>query len=384
MMSPSTPAPTHSKPARILVASMRNFNDDASSCSLYEFEDCIKDLADTDIFAPVSDYTSLRKLYRTIKYISRSDTLAAKLTPYPTEFVIDQEYDLLLVVVNAAWDLHTISLIQKWREKCRYTACYVAEIFEPDLKDWRMMQEPFRNFDHIFVSNQYCSMHLGQIIDRPVTHLPFGLDTLKFCPYPNPPQRSIDVCSFGRRAPHIHDQLFKHAQNSNFFYYYDTTKKLSLKIDNPTEHRMKFTSLLKRSRYTINYFAKFDEVDIIGRSQEMGPRFFEGAAAGTVMIGMAPAGKTFNEYFDWEDVVIEIDPKNGNIMEVIADLEAQPTRLAQISRNNIVNCLLKHDWVYRWQKMLAVFNLEPHPAVFDREQQLKQLAQDITMLPLGD
>ncbi len=381
-MSNSSAVATENKPARILVASMRGFNSDAASCALYEFEDLIGAVDDTDLFAPVNTYDYFRKIYRLTKYIGRSEWLAEKVTPYPQEFVIDHEYDLLLLVVNQAWDLQSIGLIQGWRDRCRHTACYITEMFEPDLSDWRLLQEPFRNFDQVFVSSDYCHSRLSNLINRPVTHIPFGIDALKFCPYPNPPQRSIDVCSLGRRPPQTHEPLIEQAQNSNLFYYYDTIKKQALKIDNHLEHRLKLISLLQRSRYSINYFAKFDEAATIGKSQEMGSRFFEGAAAGTIMLGMPPTSDIFPQYFDWEDVVITVDPRQQNIIAVIAELDAQPDRLEKIRRNNVVNSLLRHDWVYRWQKILAAVKVEPSAGVIDRQQRLQQLAQDIRSLPM--
>ncbi len=381
-MSNSSVVTTENKPARILVVSMRGFNSDAASCALYELEDLIGDWETVDLFAPVHTYDALRKLYRLVKYVGRSERLAETVTPYPKELVLDHDYDLLVVVVNRAWDLQLIGLIQNWRERCRQTVCYITELFEPDLSNWRMLQEPFQNFDHVFVSSDYCYSRLSSLIDRPVTHIPFGIDALKFCPYPSPPQRSIDVCSLGRRAPQVHDVLIQQAQINNLFYYYDTVKKQALKIDNHREHRLKLISLLQRSRYCTNYFAKFDEAATIGRSQEMGSRFFEAAAAGTIMLGMPPVSDIFPQYFDWEDVVITVDPSQQDIMAVIAELDAQPDRLEKIRRDNVVNSLLRHDWVYRWQKILAAVNVEPSAGMIDRQQRLQQLAQDIRSLPI--
>jgi hypothetical protein len=378
-MANSFDSNTDKRPARILVASSRGFNSAAASCGCYEFEDLICDLDDADLFAPVNTHDLLRKMYRLTKYIGRSDRLAAKVTPYPKEFVIDHEYDLLLVIVHYAWDLQLINSIQGWQEKCRNTACLITEIHEKELNNWRILQEPFQNFDLIFACTYLCNVKLSQAIDRPVIYLPGGSDALKFCPYPNPPERCIDVVALGRRSPELHRSLLEHAQTSNFFYYYDTVKKQALEIDNPSEHRIKLISLMQRSRFSINYFAKFDEPALTKNSQEIGFRFFEGAAAGTIMLGLPPDNEIFSKYFDWEDVVIEVDPKDQDIIATIAQLDSQPEKLARIRRQNVVNSLLKHDWVYRWQKILAAFNLAPSPAMIDREQRLKRLAQEIEL-----
>lgn len=43
----------------------------------------------------------------------------------------------------------------------------------------------------------------------------------------------------------------------------------------------------------------------------------------------------------------------------------------------MANCLLKHDWSYRWRDMLATFNIKPSPAMIKREKHLYELAQGI-------
>ena len=273
--------------------------------------------------------------------------------------------------------MHLINSIQGWRDKVRHRACYIAEMWEPDLHNWRLLQEPFSNFDRIFLGVTLCTAGLEKIIKRPVTYIPPAVDTLRFSPYPNPPQRSIDVCYIGRRSPLIHESLLQLTQEKDFLYYYDTVKKQKLEIENPQEHRRLLASIFKRSRYNITNYAKFNSQQETGGTQEIGYRFFEGAAAGTVMVGMPPAGDAFPHYFDWEEPIVKVDFSGKDVVKAIAELDAQPGRLENIRRRNVANSLLKHDWAYRWRDMLAAFNLKPSPAMQQREQHLKQLAQDI-------
>jgi Glycosyl transferases group 1 len=379
LMPTSLDSNTEQKPARILIVSSRGLNSAAASCGCYEFEDLICAVDDADLFSPVNTHNLMRKMYRLAKYIGRSDSLAAKVTPYPKEFTIEHEYDLLLVIVHNIWDLQLINLVQDWQSKCRHKACLITEIHGTELNNWRILQEPFQNFDLVFACTYLCNDRLSKAIDRPVIYLPGGTDALKFCPYPNPPERSIDVIALGRRSPAVHRSLLEQAQTTNFFYYFDTVKKQALEIDISSEHRTKLISLMQRSRFSINYFARFNEPELTRNFQEIGFRFFEGAAAGTIMLGMPPANEMFSQYFDWEDVVIEVDPESQDIITMIAQLDAQPDKLARIRRDNVVNSLLKHDWVYRWQQILAAFNLTPSLAMLDRAQRLEQLAQSIEM-----
>ena len=363
--------------SRILVVSVRGFRFQAANCCIYEFEDLLCNLESADIYIPTKDFNWARKIYRATKYLSRSDRLADRLASFPQELSLDREYDLLFAVLDNPWQMHLINSIQGWRDKFRHRACYIAEMWEPDLHNWQLLQEPFSNFEHIFLGVTHCAAGLEKIIQRRVTYIPPAVDTLRFSPYPNPPRRSIDVCYVGRRSPLIHEPLLKLTQEKDFFYYYDTVKKQKLEIDNPQEHRNLLASLFKRSRYNITNYAKFNSQQETGGTQEIGYRFFEGAAAGTVMIGMPPAGEAFASYFDWEEPIIKVDFSGKNVVKAIAELDAQPERLETIRRRNVANSLLKHDWAYRWRDMLAALDLKPSLAMQQREKHLKSLAKEI-------
>lgn len=221
-----------------------------------------------------------------------------------------------------------------------------------------------------------CVEGLSKLIKPPVTYIPPAVDTLRFSPYPNPPQRFIDVSYVGRRSPNIHDALVKRAAQDNFFYYHDTVKG-KLEIGNAREHRILLANLFQRSRYNITNYAKFNSTAETGGTQEIGYRFFEGAAAGTVMIGMPPAGEAFSRYFDWSEPIIKVDLSGTDVVEAIAELDAQPERLERISRGNVANCLLKHDWSYRWRDILSTFDLKPSQAMIEREKYLFKLGHSI-------
>lgn len=368
------------KSPRILVVSVRGFRFQAANCCIYEFEDLLANLESTQFFFPGDEYEfkfdSARKVYRTAKYAGSSDAFAGRISPFPQKLSLDHEYDLLFAVLDNPWQMHLLESVKGWRDKCRHKACFIAEMWEPDLKNWRLPQEPWSNFDHVFLGVTRCIEGLQKLIKPPITYIPPAVDTLRFSPYPNPPQRSIDVSYVGRRSPIIHDALIERAAKDNFFYYYDTVKG-KLEIGNPREHRILLANLFQRSRYSITNYAKFNEAKETGGTQEIGYRFFEGAAAGTVMVGMPPGGDAFPHYFDWEDAIIKIDFSGTSAVEAIAELDSQPERLERISRTNVANSLLKHDWAYRWRDILEALGLEPSSKMVAREEYLKELAHSI-------
>jgi hypothetical protein len=363
---------------RILVVSVRGFRFQAANCCIYEFEDLLTDLeaAQLHIFHPDRNFNLACKFYRGVKRLGSTDELALKMSKFPSELVLEQEYDLLFAVLDNPFQFHLLESIKGWREKCRHTACFITEMWQPDLQIERLFREPWSNFDHIFLGVTQCVAGLSKLIKPPVTYIPPAVDTLRFSPYPNPPQRSIDVSYVGRRSPDIHDALIKRAAQDNFFYYHDTLRG-KLEIENAREHRILLANLFQRSRYNITNYAKFNSTTETGGTQEIGYRFFEGAAAGTVMIGMPPAGEVFPHYFDWEEPIIKVDLSGTDVVEAIAQLDAQPERLEVISRRNVANCLLKHDWSYRWRDILSTFDLKPNQAMVDREKYLHDLGHSI-------
>lgn len=364
--------------SRVLVVSVRGYRFQAANCCIYELEDLIADLESAPIHTPIPDgqFDLARKIYRGAKYAGLSDRFALNISPFKQNLVLDREYDLLFAVLDNPWDFHLLETIGGWREKCRYAACFITEMWQPDLELVRLFKEPWSNFDHVFLGVTQCVEDLNKLIEPPVTYVPPAVDTLRFSPYPNPPERLIDVSYVGRRSPDIHQALIEKAEQDNFFYYHDTLKG-KLEIANPREHRILLANLFQRSRYNITNYAKFDSTEETGGTQEIGYRFFEGAAAGTVMVGMPPAGEAFTHYFDWEEPIVKVEISGKEVIDAICELDAQPERLSRISRRNVANCLLKHDWSYRWQDMLATFNLEPSPRMIERQQYLRKLAQNI-------
>ncbi len=363
---------------RILVVSVRGFRFQAANCCIYELEDLITDLELAQLHTPIPNlgFDIAQKVYRTAKSWGGSNDFATKIAPFSQELILEHEYDLLFAVLDNPWQFHLLESIKGWRDQCRYSACFITEMWQPDLKIKRLFNEPWSNFDHVFLGVTQCVEELSKLIKPPVTYIPPAVDTLRFSPYPDPPQRFINVSYVGRRSPNIHDALIARAAKDNFFYYYDTIRG-KLEIGNPQEHRILLANLFQRSRYNITNYAKFNSPEETGGTQEIGYRFFEGAAAGTVMVGMPPAGEAFPLYFDWEEPIVKVDLAGTDVVDAITELDSQPERLARISQRNVANCLLKHDWSYRWRDMLATFDLKPSSAMVAREKYLQELAQSI-------
>jgi hypothetical protein len=165
------------------------------------------------------------------------------------------------------------------------------------------------------------------------------------------------------------------AEKNQIFYIYDTTHSGDMFPPDHRQHRRLVADIAKHSRYFLVNAAKTDRTFETNGQPEMGYRYFEGAAAGTVMIGQAPDVESFKENFDWPDAVIPVAYDEADISKILAGLDSQPERLAEIRKNNVIQSLLRHDWVYRWKDILDIAGLKPTPAHLAREERLKNIAQ---------
>ena len=144
------------------------------------------------------------------------------------------------------------------------------------------------------------------------------------------------------------------------------------------EHRQLYVNLAKRSRYFLVNPGKIDKSKETGGQHEFGYRYFEAAAAGTLMIGeRAHNNKEFDRIFDWEGAVVDLPFGSERIGDIIREVDRDPVRQSQIRKRNITECLLRHDWAYRWESMLQLAGLAPLPALVQRKKRLQQLADQV-------
>jgi hypothetical protein len=288
---------------------------------------------------------------------------------------LTRNYDLFLAVCQNSWDLLYINAIDGWKERCRVSACWLGEIWTADILACRDLLLGLRKFDHVFVNSRGTVGPLSEFLGRQCHLLPGGTDTIRFSPFPKPPDRSIGVYSIGRRWEGVHQALLRGASEDELFYVYDSygaTAKME-PIDYK-QHRDLFANMAKRSKYFMVSPGKMNLPEETRGQVEIGYRYFEGAAAGAVMIGQAAGCAALQDLFPWPDAVVEIRPDGSDVLDVLADLESNPGRVSTISRRNATESLLRHDWIHRWKSIFQISGIEPSQGMTAREEHLKCLA----------
>jgi hypothetical protein len=241
---------------------------------------------------------------------------------------------------------------------------------------------PYRNylrllqpFDHVFLYYRNSVKPLAKRITSRCSYLPPGVDTIRLCPYPEAPERSVDVYSIGRRSAVTHQALLEMAAKRDLFYIYDSTT--ADQVIDPDEHRDLFANIVKRSRYFIVNPGLIDRPEVRGEQIEVGNRYFEAAASGTLMIGERPQNDAFAELFDWPDSLVDLPYGSPAIADVIDEWDSQPERQNRARRTSVAQSLLRHDWVYRWETILQAVNLAPTPRAVERRLRLSNLADEV-------
>ena len=356
---------------RICMFSQRNLGEIVSRCGHYEFEDVICKVDDVDLISPIPYhiYTVGQKFAnRLAKYSSITG-----FNPGVRSLRIKKNYELFVAIFQFPRDVLTLNAVEGWKDHCRESLCWVDDVWLGELHKLRGHLKLMSKFDYVLLNCSASVQQVQNIIRRPCSYIVPAVDMIRFCPYPNPPVRCIDVYSMGRRSDVTHRSLLKMAERGEIFYIYDTGERMQ--TQHPREHRSLIASIAKRSRYFVANTAKINYPSETRGQVEVGFRFFEGAGAGTVMIGETPENEVFHKNFDWSDAVIHVPYGAENIGEILAELDSQPKRLDAARKNNVLQSLLRHDWVYRWRDILNIAGLEPKPALLARENRLKELVK---------
>lgn len=359
-------------PPRILFLSQRNiYEREVWRASFFEFEQILQRIDSVDVVAP-----GRKSWYRNGKRLALrlGERFKRPMDPGLEPVRLTRDYDLFFTVCEKPSELLHVNAVKGWKDRCKTSVCLLTEFWIGLMDSHKSCLEVLSQFDHVlfmFSANE----PFRKFIRGTGRYMAAGIDALRFCPYPNPPARSIDVLSIGRRSEKTHKALLRLAAEKGIFYVHDTINSLS--VHDIGQHRRMMTDLGKRSRYFLVNPGKIDNPGQTLGQVEFGYRYFEGAAPGMVMIGEIPRNNEFPKVFNWEDVVIPMPFDSEDIGEIMKELDRQPERQMNMRRNNITQVLLHHDWAHRWETVLGIAGLDPLPALARRKEELECCAAQV-------
>ncbi len=361
---------------RICMLTGRNYTRRAFQGGFYECQDVLTEVDDVDLIClePGRSFEVREKWQRRLIWHDFTGKMVL-VNPGFRPIRLKREYELFIVVCQTMKDLLHASAVKGWKDFCRTSVLWIEEWWASGVKQCKPWFPAIREFDHIVVGMKGSIGAVSDAIGRPCHYVPCAVDGLRFSPYPKPSPRVIDVYSIGRRWEGVHQALGSLSARKEIFYVFDTFDGSMAQTLDHRQHREMLANMAKRSRFFIVGPGKLDQLEETGGQIEVGYRYFEGSAAGTVMIGQVAECDAFRTMFDWPDAVIKISTDGSDVANVLSSLADQPARLLEISRRNATEALLRHDWSYRWKKVLDIAGMKPAPAMEARERRLQQLAE---------
>jgi hypothetical protein len=363
-------------PARVCLASMRGTKKLAAWCSNYEFEDVISAVDEVDLVSmkPGPGFAAREWLVNRMVWRPGVRRIAARTNPGMQVETLKKEYDVFVFVCMNPGDLIYLNSLKGWRDCSKVKVCYMVEFYAGWLREYAFHLGLLRAFDHVMLCFEGSVAAVQDLVGKPVHHVPLGVDALRFTPFPRPPARVIDYYSMGRRSEVIHRALLDMATRDDAFYVYDTVPGMLIQPSNHVQHRNLVANLARRSKFFMAFPAKFDHEDETRGQSEVGARFFEGAAAGAVLLGRAPSATSFARDFGWPNAVVDAGTSEQQFRSAIASVKADPDLLDATSRRSAAEALRKFDWAYRWKEILRLIGIAPSPKLAQREGRMHELA----------
>lgn len=363
--------------ARVCMLSQRGVIRQVAWCANYEFEDvaCEVDRIDLLSIEPGVAYNARSRILRSMIWYPLLRDVSRHLNPGVKRHVLQQNYELFVYVCMNPAELIYLAGVPGWKDRCRRSVCVLAEFYKPliNFKNYRVLLGLLRQFDQIVICQANAATSLEQAVGRPVHHVPFGVDVLKFTSLARHEPRLIDVYSIGRRVNVLHEALRRMAAGGEIFYLYDTlAPELGVFVDH-RQHRDVLASCARRSRFFVVHPAKVDVLEESRGESEIGARFFEGAAAGTVLVGRAPNVASFSRDFSWPEAVVDLGSTEESLRTALGRLIANPEHVSFIGHRNAIEAARKFDWAHRWREILRIVGLEPMPELMERERRLAEL-----------
>lgn len=368
-----------SKPApRICMPVLTRVENAAFRSGLYEALDVLRSADDVHVIE-LSASTGLAWKKRLLRYALYHDISGRLIFTNPgvEQVKLNDDYDLFLAVCQSCWDLPYINAIKGWKDRCRTSVCWIEEMWASSISDYRYILPALRQFDHVFIGYRGSVAGVSDAIGKACHWLPPGIDAIRFRPK-EMVERPIDVYSVGRRWDGIHEALLNSARRDQLFYIYDSFRDASdREVFDYKQHRDLYASIVSRSKFFLVAPGKLNNINETGGQAEVGYRYFEGAAAGAILVGQKPPGQAFSDLFGCSDALFEVATDGSDILETLKALSMRPEEMKAISKNNVKHILMHHDWIYRWSEIIDIAGLHFHDRMEARKDNLKALALNI-------
>jgi len=329
----------------LYIVSLRNYFREASQGCVVELEEVVAELTDAMLISP-----------------SGPQELAAKLDSLPTAHA-----DLFFAAISLSNIVGLLKETKGWHRPFLRVFCYIFDSWVPEAEAARSgfrhsissFTRTVRQIDHLFVSNPRAIEAFSDVYKISVSCMAMAADVKQFGSMQ--PDRAITVNAYGRQNVAHADVLAKSyntTRSSRSLYH--TNHMASGGILDLQQHRAFFWKMLSMSCITLAYDpVKVDPGHRRFPFSFVAQRWFEGLAAGCVVVGYRPDCPEADQLLNWTDATLECPTDPKEFLQFIDDLASDLPRLKRIRVSNFNHMLQAHDWGYRVVEMMAVMSIEP-------------------------
>ena len=357
---------------QILILSLREALPEICRGLIFEHEDVLHSMFDSTLVSPRAIFSPKSLLEKGMRRILKQRSRSQWRSAAAAAGLLSKRYSMLIVCCQSLYDFEMMGGASILLEQADRSVCLVAEVWKKNIEDYRRGTETLREFTRVYNQCLLSVDSMAEQLDAPVAYNPPAVDLMRFTPAETSPEKRIDMYWMGRRAPTTHKQLLEFARSQDFFYLYDTFAPEST-VDHRS-HRRLIAEIIRRSRYFWTNPAKSELQQQTGGQQEIGYRFFEGAAAGAAIIGQAPNSPAWEDYFGWKDSILPFPYEADGLANYLHELEGDPERVARAGLRNGTNALRRHDWAHRWREIYRSLNIAVPNQIMERIATLEDLA----------
>lgn len=345
-----------------VLSELESQNNHVGWLASYDIENTLVDTCNATIISPQpNNQIRLFKRYRQKIFQSWF-----KLKDLPT---LGAGPNVLLAIGMGTSSLRMIPALGSLVKKFDVRLAYLFDLYEPQYLDRQIISQ----LDRLFIPIAEITDKVNENFPGKASFLPHAFDVLTYGS--DNRHRCIDITSYGRRNPDLHQCLQKNFNQpeSPRFYFHSTFSQP--RVDSYREHRTLLAKLLAKSQISLCF--EPSEIERFYGYSPVLTRWFEGWAAGCTIVGKRPFGKGVEELIGWTNSTIEIPDTPSEWIPFFEEILGDKPMLQENTVRNYRECLLRHDWRYRIKDMLETVGL-PLPENLQAEiGQLKQKANEL-------
>ena len=211
---------------------------------------------------------------------------------------------------------YRLDLYNGWKSKSKLKILYLYDTLPGQ---YPLIKRLFSNntWDVLITSFNDSVADLEKITGRKWYCVEQAADRDLFQPIPSN-EKIIHFSSYGRRDAILHEVVKEFCSKKGLYYDY-TTHDAKHPVANPEELYKQYAWHLTHSLFTISLPVEFTSPQRARHLRPITCRWFEAAAAGTVLLGKKPGNTIFDQALN-ENIVVAIDPGSSK-QKLYKDLE---------------------------------------------------------------